>query len=249
MEDKVKLLLKEYGLKEKEIKVYLFLVGRIRQTAYKIAKELGLHQSTTYDILRRLVERGFVQELTAEETTYYRSNEVNVVISRLKAKENILESILPELGKMKITSDIEIRVFKGKAEARELSFYFMDLLDKGYAGDILICGDSLPISGLLSILEKTLSGKNYKSDLSFKGLWPSNKKDNEAVKLYKKFGENRFLKNIPSATVTTIVIGIFTIFVLGEYGERRGIVIKNKLISLFMKSQFNLLWEMAEKDS
>ena len=67
----VALLLKEYGLEDNEIKVYLYLVGKRELTAYNIAKETKIHRSTCYDILDRLISKGFVTQSGEKNKRFY----------------------------------------------------------------------------------------------------------------------------------------------------------------------------------
>lgn len=52
--------LKELNLSDKEVKVYLSLLMLGQSTVNDIAKKANLNRVTTYDILKALLERGFV---------------------------------------------------------------------------------------------------------------------------------------------------------------------------------------------
>ena len=53
-------MLKEFGLTETEEKVYLSLLKQGTSLASDIIKKTQLHRTTIYDVLERLISKGFV---------------------------------------------------------------------------------------------------------------------------------------------------------------------------------------------
>ena len=74
MEAELSKLLKEYGLNDKEIKIYIYLVGNNQLTAYRIAKETKIHRSTCYDILEKLIQKSFVSKTEEKTKAFYSAN-------------------------------------------------------------------------------------------------------------------------------------------------------------------------------
>ena len=61
MKEDIMNTLKEYGLSPKEVDIFLFLVENNGITAYKIANGTKIFKSTCYDVLERLISKGFVK--------------------------------------------------------------------------------------------------------------------------------------------------------------------------------------------
>ncbi|MBU3913451.1 MAG: helix-turn-helix domain-containing protein, partial [Nanoarchaeota archaeon] len=130
METKVSMLLKEYGLYDNEIKVYLFLVGNRETGAYKIAKSTRIHKSTCYDVLDRLISKGFVSRIEGKKTVYS-ANETSKILSSIKNKEDIILSIIPELEKIEKIQETRIKFLDTPESQREFDLNLLNLARTG----------------------------------------------------------------------------------------------------------------------
>lgn len=242
--------LKEFGLQDKEIRVFLFLVGKDRLSAYKISKETGLHKSTVYDILNRLNEKGFIVKEKVEKNLLFRANEINSVISNLKSKEDLLESIIPELSNFNKSNKPQIRILEGDLGQKQFNFELLDYIKNKEINELLMIGNSPPNSEYsLIFVEKIIkeaSKLKAQKQKAYKGLWNIKLRRNKFVNLYEKFGENRFLEDLSDETLTLIFNG--KVIYLFEEAEQPYLVeIKDKSIYSQMKNYFELLWELAKR--
>src|SRR3989339_40224 len=64
-------MLKEFGLTETEEKVYLSLLKQGTSLASDIIKKTQLHRTTIYDVLERLISKGFVSYIIQNKIKYY----------------------------------------------------------------------------------------------------------------------------------------------------------------------------------
>ena len=87
-------ILKECGLNEGEINIYLHLVGKNRLTAYRIAKDIKIHRSTCYDLLNRLEQKGFARVSEEDNKRYYSAGDLNKVLGNIKHDESLLLSLM-----------------------------------------------------------------------------------------------------------------------------------------------------------
>jgi len=250
MNNNLSLKLKEYGLQEKEIKIFLFLVGKNRLSAYRISKETGLHKSTVYDTLDRLVEKGFILKENSGKNLLYHANEINSVISGLKSKEDLLESIIPDLSNLNRDDKPYVRILKGDLGQKQFNFELLNYIKQKEIDELLMIGNSPPSSeSSLIFIEKIIKEATKlkaQRNKSYKGLWATSLKNNKFVKLYEKFGENRFLEKLSDETVTIIFNGK-VIYLFEESGEPYLLEIRNKSVYLQMKNYFELLWQIAKK--
>jgi len=249
MNENLYYILKEYGLDDKEIKIYSLLVKNNKLTGYKIAKESGFHRSTTYYILDKLIEKGFVSKEDIASTSYYSSNDLDKVISGLKNKEDLLISLVPEIRKMQKEEKFKMRIFEGDSGAKEFNFNLVQLIKEKRIKEVFMIGNGPPEDTYFNIfIEKIIKeikkSKIYKQG-TFKAIWSMNLKRDKFIKQYEIFGENRFLEDIPSET-TTIIYGDYLSFSFTT--EKHYVIeIKNNLVANEMKAYFNHLWKLAKK--
>ncbi|MDP2925948.1 MAG: helix-turn-helix domain-containing protein [Nanoarchaeota archaeon] len=242
-------ILKEYGLDEKEIKLYSILVKNVKLTGYKIAKESGFHRSTTYYILDKLIEKGFVSRQYIAKTYYYCSNDLSAVISGLKNKEDLLISLVSEIRKMQKEENLNVRIFEGDSGAKEFNFNLLQLISEKRIKEVIMIGNGPPEDFYFNtfigkIIKEIKKAKTYKQG-TFRAIWSLKLRGNKFIKQYEIFGENRFLDNIPSDT-TTIIYGDYLSFSLTS-DKHYVIEIKNISVANEMKAYFNHLWKIAKK--
>jgi len=100
----VETILKEIGLSEKEIKVYLACLKLGAVSVRKIAEETRVNRGTTYDILKSLLKQGLVAYFHKKTHQYFIAENPERLIDLLKSKkqkliilEKDIRSIIPEL--------------------------------------------------------------------------------------------------------------------------------------------------------
>ncbi|MDO8556738.1 MAG: helix-turn-helix domain-containing protein [Nanoarchaeota archaeon] len=96
--------LRELGLTEGEIKVYLALIGLGEVTSGPIIKEANVSLSKVYQILDRLAKKGLVSHIIKNKTKYFKAADPNRLLvylqekeAALKQQETTLKGIIPEL--------------------------------------------------------------------------------------------------------------------------------------------------------
>ena len=87
------------GFSKNEIKVYLDLVKQESSTALEISKRTGIHRSNTYDIIRSLISKGFIREMSIESKRVFRALHPDRLKGYLDQKRQEVENVLPELTK------------------------------------------------------------------------------------------------------------------------------------------------------
>src|SRR3989344_2232935 len=236
--------LEDYGLKNKEAEVFTFLVGKNELTAYEIAKNLNLFRSTTYEVLGKLIEKGFVKKIDSGKFTYYSANEISSVLSRLKTKEDILMEVIQEIGKIK-SEKPSVRILEGNIGQRQYNYELVNIIKERKITELAMIGNAPPEQeSSLIFIEKIMSeirkARSKKYGL-YRGIWSQSLKGNKFVKKYNSFGENRFLSNVPSE-VTTFITNNFVGFFFVENEVSFVIEVKSKTVASEMKTYFEILW-------
>ena len=93
--------LKEFGLSDNEIEIYICLLKTGTSNANKIAKIIGMKRTTTYDNLSFLMSKGIVSTITKDKVQYFEASDPENIIALLEEKKGKINKIVPELKRLK----------------------------------------------------------------------------------------------------------------------------------------------------
>ena len=202
MENELKTLLKEYGLDDSEIKVFLYLVCNKELTAYSIAKENKIHRSTCYDVLERLIAKGFVSKVDKKNKSYYSANDISRVISQIKDKETILLSIIPKIQNLEQNKEVKVRILEDAEGQKQFNYNLFSLAKNQKISFCYMIGNTyastLSSNIFIERLIKELNGSKFNEKIEYKGIWEEKYRGDKIIVQYNQLGENRFLKILPS---------------------------------------------------
>lgn len=162
----LKTTLENIGLNKKESSIYLACLELGSTTVSNIAKRAGINRVTTYDVLDKLVRKGFINFVIKKKVKYYNPTKPNIIYENTKKKVHDFKKILPELQRLQgETPHPKVRYFEG-------------------------------IEGIKAIYEDTLSSKtvilNYANSEEIRQFWPDYDKEYVQKRAKKKI----FLKGI-----------------------------------------------------
>jgi len=234
--------LKEYGLTDKEIAVYVALLPLGTVTVQEVARKVSLPRTTVYNTLNYLAEKGLVSTIVKKGIKYFTAAPPEELLDKLEQKKRLLESVLPKLKELKkaVKAPSKIEIFEGfKGVYTILSDVFRVKQQTYYFGcynaslNIL---KHLPGHARTIRLEKGIPAKIV--------IDPADEDIFHTAK-YKKLTGVRFsnaLKEFPAM-----------IFIYGEKvamytvkGELVGIIIQNKEFAQAMLMVFNMYWNQAK---
>ena len=88
----IQVVLKNFGLSEKEIYVYLTLIEIGSSSVRTISNKAKVNRGTTYDILKSLINMGIVSYYKKESKQYFIAERPETLLAVLEKKqENLLE--------------------------------------------------------------------------------------------------------------------------------------------------------------
>jgi sugar-specific transcriptional regulator TrmB len=93
----IEVILKNFGLSEKEIGVYLALIELGPAPVREIALKSKVNRGTTYDILKSLMEIGVVSYYNKESKQYFMAEPPEKLLAAVDAKKDQLEEIKTHL--------------------------------------------------------------------------------------------------------------------------------------------------------
>jgi predicted transcriptional regulator len=107
--------LKELGLTDGEAKTYLALLEIGPSTVGPIVKKAGISSSNIYEVLERLIEKGFVSFFIKEKTKHFQAAEPNRIADFLEEKQIKILKQKEDAGK--IIKQLQSISAPGKQEA------------------------------------------------------------------------------------------------------------------------------------
>ncbi|PIN86839.1 hypothetical protein COV19_02435 [Candidatus Woesearchaeota archaeon CG10_big_fil_rev_8_21_14_0_10_44_13] len=137
--------LKEAGLTEGEIKVYLALLELGSSTTGPIVEKSRIARSIIYQILEKLMQKGLVSVITKEKTKYFQAAEPNKILDyidereeRLQENKEMIEKLLPELElKQKMAVKSATNMYFGYKGIRTAHEHLYLKLKKGESYDYM----------------------------------------------------------------------------------------------------------------
>ena len=233
----------EFGLNEKETKVYLFLLERGLNNAQEISKQTGIIRQTVYELLNKLEHMGLVCEINQNKKTFFEASKPDKLISLIEEKKKIIDSVMPslsELGKgiasrsnaklfrgIKRIKAINEEVLKSKEIKTILPKFGEDFMKEFYVGNFSIkrIEKKIPIKILRGEIETEFQ-KSIDTDK-------------------KAFREVKFLKDL-SEIKTQYIIYENSLAVISFHEEPFGVIIEDEFVYHSINLFFDLLWHLAK---
>ncbi len=249
MEFEVKNLLKELDLSEKERTIYLHLVKNKKLTAYQIAKQTKLHRSNCYNLLNKLINKGFVKEIIFNNKKFYSNRDLLNVLGEIKTKEAIILKIKSRIEQFSKKEETNINHLKTKNAFLQFDTKIYNLAKKNQINYFYMIsnGPNLTTKSSKILIERLINESKRKINLKkidARAIWDEKLKKNPFMKQFKKLGKNRFLPKLPN-NATTFIYNNNVSFVFIE-NEEQIIEISNEKICEEMKAYFKYLWKQAK---
>jgi sugar-specific transcriptional regulator TrmB len=237
--------LKELGLTDNEIRIYLLLLEYGMMNPYEISQKLGLHRGYVYDALERMQEKEVVNVILKENKKYYQATSPENLVELLKFKLESFQKIVPDLTKLMRLKKEETRVelHKGKRVYRTLLKDMIASLKKNEEACLIGIDEDVLITEVEPIYLKqylnTIKSKNIKEKIIIKT--GAKKLENPNLQ-YKELDEKYIGK-----TAQIIYNDKIAIFILGT--PYYLIIIENKEVAETYRKQFKTSLSSEESNN
>lgn len=233
-------VLKEIGLTDGETKVYLSLLKLGSSPVSKIKEETGLHRTTIYDFIEKLLNKGLVHYVIKNNVNYYDATDPKKLIELLKEKMEHVTTILPQLQGLKglSESDVRVEVYRGKEGYKAINNSILQTR-KDYV--VFGADESLFKERFGTVMEQF-----FKKEAEL-GIKERVLTSDEATFVYDMFPstEYRYLPKEQFNPTPTFVWGNTVAIMFWE--PFTVIKIENENLADSYKKHFELLWKIAKK--
>ena len=235
--------LKELGLTDNEVRIYLILLKQGMMNPSEISRKLGLHRGYIYDALERMQEKEVVNSILKDNKKYFQATSPENLIELLKLKLENFQKIVPDLIKIAEfkKEETKVELHRGERVYRILLKDMISSLQKNEEAYLIGIDEDILITEVEPIYLKqylsTIKSKNIKEKIIVK---TGCRKLRDHNIQYKELDEKYIGK-----TAQIIYNNKIAIFILGT--PYYLIIIENKEVAETYKRQFNLLWEQAKK--
>lgn len=240
--------MKNLGLIDNEIKVYLLLLKRGVSLASDVAQDTGLHRTHTYDILNSLIKKSIVSYVIRENRKYFQAvnpeqldSLLNDKKEELEKSEDKLKSLIGELQKISVSNkpSLLVSVYEG---ARGFKALLEDILRR--KEDYLVIGYNPKAEESLKYFLPNFYKQRIKAKIHRRAIADPRFKGGSWVEK-QKMQKIRFLKY--SFPMGIIIYGNRVVMTVIEENHQMAIVIESERVAENFEKLFNDLWEQAEK--
>ncbi len=231
-------ILKQIGLLDGEIEVYLCLLRIGSSLVSRINKETGLHRTHIYDLLEKLKEKGLVSTFIQSGKKYFKPAPPSKILQYLDEKRETVQTILSDLEQLtKLPrEETQVELFKGK---EGLKTVLQGVLNTGK--DYCVVGSIKQFETILQFALPQFLKKIEKLDVKERILC------DKQEKIFKiKTGTYRYLKSEYLSPSSFWVYGNkVAIFVWNP--PYFVIVIDNEDVAETYQNYFEFFWNLAKK--
>ena len=127
MKQKIKTILSDLGLSERQIEIYMKLLQLGEVTGYQLSQELGLTRSTVYFVLDELRAKNLVLKSPGKKKQLYSAKDPESFFIEKQQNLQQLEALLPEIRSLaKTYQKTHVHTFDGYRELQNSLRYFLE---------------------------------------------------------------------------------------------------------------------------
>lgn len=250
----------DFGLSEKEAKVYIAALELETATANEIAKKSGVNRSSTYVVIESLKKQGLISATEGEIVKQYSATPPGVLLNLAKKRaekqeslKNMIEAMVPNLEALHKDTRHRPKVFVYEGEQRIKEAYFEELSSLKVSKDIYrTYEDPGEMDKYLPGYIEKDSTERKRKKIRLHGINPNTKEIRGLMEKYKSMQTqdenllipvNRF--RFPKKPIDFAVYGDEVTF--SSLSQSFAIVIKHQEIADTLKNIFDLAWSEAKR--
>lgn len=245
-------VLQEFGLSERQAKVYLAVLGLGEASVSQIAEKAQIERTGTYYVLESLKLNGLISRFQKIKTDRYVAADPKEILNISKKKEKLIEEFLPEFKAFQGLAGAKphVRLYEG---IEGIKAVWQKTLEKKNTGILSFSGYRLAEETALFYGKEYLEWglKHIKDRADRKIFTRVITEDSEQARRRQKLDEEEYrqMRMVPKEKfLFRNEINILDDWVaVTSYKELMALVIESKEFTETMKNIFELCWDGAEK--
>jgi len=239
--------LREIGLTDNEIRVYLEALKRGEALASELAESTGVNRTLTYQILNNLMKRGLLSYVIKNNIKYFKAANPSKIIDFLKEKEMNIQKLIPDLLKLAKPQEkkYSVELYEGEEGLKTI---LSDII-RSKPKEFLDFTSGMTTVILPLYYMENWENKRIKAKIPARFLFNDTeigrRRGNQISKL--KYSEVRYL---PKGLISPSHIYIYgDKLVIALWGKefRFGIRVKSQEIADRFREFFEWFWKMSKK--
>lgn len=235
-------ILKEIGMTNTEIKVYVAMLELGSSLASVISRKSNVERAVTYHTVEKLIRKGMASHIIRENRKYFSAADPEKLGDLHKDKEIILHEAIEELNRLKMASKetLSVEVFRGVEG-------FKTVLDDIIRGKkpYFIIGYTGRAPKISKFWYAHWQKRRIKNKIPRYVLVDKGNEKQDALKYSMTKIRIMSEKTITEPKTSTIVYGNDKVLLFLPLEEFAGIRIKNKEVHNSYKEYFDILWKSA----
>ncbi|MFA6594351.1 MAG: helix-turn-helix domain-containing protein [Candidatus Buchananbacteria bacterium] len=237
-------IFEKIGLNKKETAIYLATLELGVSTASQITKKTGLHRTYFYDLVKELIQNGFIKQSKSGSKTYFVAESPDKILMMEEQKIAELKKAIPELN-----------AINNQKEEKPKVYYY-----EGIKGIDEINNETLRIKDselvafttprFVTTKEQTVSDDYIKRrKVAGKKVRVIGEMSNEILELKKRdkneLRETRILPRDIFHSEIEIGVGGDKVYIV-NYKDEFGMIIEDKEIARVQKQIFEIVWNSGK---
>jgi len=235
-------ILQECGMSRNEAVVYLKLSEIGMSSAYRIAKKSGIFKANTYDVLKKLEEKGLVSRKVVDNKVLYEASDPSFLMNLLDAKREKIDRLMPSIRLMQksVKAESVFNTYKGPDSFISILYHFLE-----FKNPILVYGAPKKAYDLLRFRIDAFHKERIKRKIIMKHIY--NFEAMERIREIKNmpFTYAKYLPQLFDSQVSTNICGDEVIFVVWK-PPIKVMQIKDKDMVEAYRNYFEILWKNSK---
>jgi HTH-type transcriptional regulator, sugar sensing transcriptional regulator len=233
--------LDQFGLSEKEARVYLAVLQLGESSVQVIAAKAEIHRVSTYDILDSLIEKGFVRKLKRGSKTVLSVVEPEATMADIRRKSDLFASLLPELNAMRTAASGIKPAAMYLSDFKEINKAIVEALSKQLAGSSVFLFASSDTQSMAKFIAMKIGKQCSQRNIELMSIINVQNSDSVNVTDRKEsFGEIKLIQSIKKLNRNTIIFNdkILTI----DWVAETALLIVDEPFVFDQQVMFEIIW-------
>jgi sugar-specific transcriptional regulator TrmB len=238
--------LKEAGLSSEETAIYLTMLKTGPSLASKISAETAINRSHVYQLLERLIMKGFASYTIRENRKYFNAVNPEKLLDIARERERRLKEVIPDLLRLNASAEENpiVEILEGKEGIKTV---LSDILHVNH--EWLAFGSSGKGAEALPFFAKHWEKEREKQKVPLRGILDNStsgkKRGRDLSRL--RYTQIRYVPEAYANPSSTWIYGDRIVFVIWNEDHPFAIRTISKNITENYRSHFQVLWRNAKK--